>query len=116
MSESTGQTAPFVPVTEKQELEELFKLSESEPVVLFKHSTTCPISAAAYQQMEQMTDQVSLIVVQRSRDLSGEVEERTGIRHESPQAIILRKGQPVWHASHWKITAEAVERALRENV
>jgi bacillithiol system protein YtxJ len=115
MSESTGQSAPFVPVTEKHDLEELFTLSETEPVVLFKHSTTCPISAGAYQQMEQMTDKVSLVVVQRSRDLSQEIEERTGIRHESPQAIILRKGQPVWHASHWKITAEAVERALREN-
>ena len=98
-----------------QDLEELFKLSESEPVVLFKHSTTCPISAAAYQQMEQMTDKVSLIVVQRARDVSREVAERTGIRHESPQAIILRKGQPVWHASHWNITVESVSRALREN-
>jgi bacillithiol system protein YtxJ len=116
MSERKEQSAPLVSVTKMQDLEELFKLSESEPVVLFKHSTTCPISAAAYQQMEQMTDKVSLIVVQSSRDLSQKVEERTGIRHESPQAIILRKGQPVWHASHWKITAEAVERAMRENV
>lgn len=116
MSERKGQSAPLVSVTEMKDLEELFQLSESEPVVIFKHSTTCPISAAAYQEMEQMTDTVSLIVVQRSRDLSRELEQRTGIRHESPQAIILRKGQPVWHASHWKITAEAVERAVRENV
>ncbi len=116
MSERKEESAPFVSVTEMQDLEELFKLSDSEPVVLFKHSTTCPISAAAYQQMEQMTDKVSLIVVQRARDLSREVEKRTGIRHESPQAIILRKGQPVWHASHWNITAESVTRALRENV
>ncbi|HEY0547709.1 MAG TPA: bacillithiol system redox-active protein YtxJ [Pyrinomonadaceae bacterium] len=114
-SERAGQSVPFVSVTDMQQLEELLKLSQEKPVVIFKHSTTCPISAAAYQQMEQMQHEVSLVVVQRSRELSREVEERTGIRHESPQAIILRNGKAAWHASHWKITAEAVERAVREN-
>ena len=114
-SERAGQSAPFVSVTEMQQLEEVFKRSQEKPVVLFKHSTTCPISSAAYQQMEQMPDEVSLIVVQHARDLSREVEKRTGIRHESPQAIILRDGHAAWHASHWKVTADAVERAVREN-
>lgn len=114
-SKRAGQSAPFVSVTDTQQLEELFKLSQEKPVVIFKHSTTCPISAGAYQQMARMQSEISLIVVQQSRDLSREVEERTGIRHESPQAIILRKGKPVWHTSHWDITAEAVEQAVHEN-
>jgi bacillithiol system protein YtxJ len=114
-SKRAEQSAPFVSVTDMQQLEELFKLSQKKPVVIFKHSTTCPISAAAYQQMEQMQDEVSLIVVQQSRDLSLEIEERTGIRHESPQAIILRNGKAAWHTSHWNITAEAVEHAVHEN-
>jgi len=114
-SKRAEQSAPFVSVTEMQQLEELFKLSQEKPVVIFKHSTTCPISAAAYQQMERMPSEVSLIVVQRSRELSRTVEERTGIRHESPQAIILREGRAAWHASHWNITAEAVETAVRQH-
>jgi bacillithiol system protein YtxJ len=53
--------------------------------------------------------------VQRAREVSREVEARTGVRHESPQALILRGGEAVWSASHWRVTAEAVESALREH-
>jgi len=89
--------------------------SHNEPVILFKHSTTCPISASAYRQMSKVSGDVSLVVVQRARDVSNEVEARTGIRHESPQAIVLRNGEAVWTASHFDITSDAVEKAVREN-
>jgi bacillithiol system protein YtxJ len=104
----------FMPVSDSAELETLFALSHERPVVLFKHSLTCPISSAAYQEMSGFEGDVSLIVVQRSREVSREVEQLTGIRHESPQAIILRNGQAVWNASHWRITRTAVEDALSE--
>jgi bacillithiol system protein YtxJ len=34
------------------------------------------------------------------------------VRHESPQAILLRDGKPVWKASHFRITAGALAQAL----
>lgn len=103
----------FTAVTDASALEELFALSHSQPVMLFKHSTTCPISAAAYQQMSRSGGPVSLVVVQTARDISREIETRTGVRHESPQAIILRNGQAVWSATHWKITTDAVQSAVK---
>ncbi|MBD0373769.1 MAG: bacillithiol system redox-active protein YtxJ, partial [Pyrinomonadaceae bacterium] len=105
----------FTPVSDSQELESLFTLSHERPVVLFKHSLTCPISSAAYQEMIGVEAYVSLIVVQQARDVSREVESLTGIRHESPQAIILRNGRAVWNTSHWRITRSAVEEAVRQN-
>jgi bacillithiol system protein YtxJ len=83
-------------------------------VILFKHSTTCPVSAAAYAEMSQVPEEVSLLVVQRARDVSQEVATRTGVRHESPQAIILRNGAAVWNRSHWSITAAEVQTAFRQ--
>ena len=82
-------------------------------MVIFKHSLTCPISSAAYQQMEQFNGEVALVEVQRARALSTEIESRLGVAHESPQVIVLSKGQVVWNASHFKITAEAVADAVR---
>jgi bacillithiol system protein YtxJ len=35
-----------------------------------------------------------------------------GVRHETPQAILLRDGVPVWSASHFRITAEALKKVL----
>lgn len=113
-AKSADNKTEFNPVADESALEELFKRSDSQPVLLFKHSTTCPISAAAYQQMSRYGGEVSLVVVQTARDISKRIEALTGLRHESPQAIILREGKAVWSASHWNITADAVQSAFDE--
>ncbi|HEV2881693.1 MAG TPA: bacillithiol system redox-active protein YtxJ [Pyrinomonadaceae bacterium] len=119
MPETTEKQTNFATLTDAGAFDELVARSHDAPVVLFKHSTTCPISARAHNQMEKLAagvaGQVSLLIVQRAGELSRRVAEQTGVRHESPQAIILRNGQAVWSASHFDITAEAVEQAVREN-
>jgi bacillithiol system protein YtxJ len=119
MPETYEQSTNFAPVTDAGELDELLARSHDAPVILFKHSTTCPISARAHRQMSELSNDVagriSLVIVQRARELSRRVAEQTGIQHESPQTIILRNGQAVWSASHFDITAEAVTQAVQEN-
>ena len=109
------RSEPFVPLSSTDALDELFVRSNDKPIILFKHSLTCPISSAAYQEMARLKREVSLLIIQNSRDVSAEVERRTGIRHESPQLIIVRNGAAVWNESHWTISADAVERAAHEN-
>jgi monothiol bacilliredoxin len=92
---------------------ELVEESRAKPIVIFKHSTTCPISAAAYREMARYKGEVALVEVQRARELSREIESKTGVRHESPQVIVLRNGQVVWNASHWKIKSDSVAEAVR---
>src|SRR3954463_225901 len=105
----------FSPVTELGRLDELFASSSESPVVIFKHSSTCPISAGAFQEMNGVSVPVHLVVVQTSREVSDSIESRTGVRHESPQVIVLRNGSPVWSASHWEITASAVKSAVEQS-
>ena len=103
----------FTEITDANELNTLFSESGEGAVVLFKHSLTCPISHAAYEEMSLMNDEsVALVIVQDARAVSNEIAARTGVRHESPQTIILRDGKPVWHASHYDITKSSVMRAL----
>jgi bacillithiol system protein YtxJ len=104
--------ATFNEIHDAEELKNLFQKSFEEPVLLFKHSLTCPISANAYNEMTQAEAEINIIIVQHARDVSNALAEKTGIRHESPQAIILKDGEPVYHASHYKITADEVERQL----
>ena len=105
----------FTHITDAEALEQVLARSNDAPVILFKHSSTCPISSRAYEQMSQVKTDVSLVVVQRAREVSSEIASRTGIQHESPQAIIVRNGEAVWSASHFDITAKAVEDAVREH-
>ena len=119
MAETSQRAVEFVSVGDAAALEELFARSKVAPVVLFKHSTTCPISARAYRQMAQLDraaiGDVALVVVQTARRVSDEIARRTGVAHESPQAFVIRDGKSVWDASHFDITAESVERAVSEN-
>jgi bacillithiol system protein YtxJ len=83
---------------------------------LFKHSRTCPVSAAARVEVEDYFaahpgDALGLVVVQDHRPASNRAAERLGIRHESPQIFLLRDGRLLWNASHGEITREAMERA-----
>ena len=105
----------FLKVTHKEGLDELISNSNSRPVVIFKHSNSCPISAVAYREMEGLDGDVSLIEVQSARDVSLEIASRTGVRHESPQVIILRDGKAVWNASHFDVKARDVAEAVQAN-
>ena len=103
----------------EQELGDLVEQSNERPVLIFKHSNACPISSRAHAEVRRLVDGESdpgfgfaMVVVQAARPLSNAIEQRFGIRHETPQAIVLRNGKAVWSASHWNITREAIEAAL----
>lgn len=92
--------------------------SRERPVVIFKHSRTCGISCEAFDELHAHLAEApsgasyNLITVQSHRRLSDEAEARLGVRHETPQVILLRDGLPVWNASHFRITADALKRVL----
>ena len=102
----------FRPLSDSGSLDELVEESHQHPVVLFKHDPYCGVSAAAQEELEDLDGEIVVLDVSRQHDLKREVAERTGVRHESPQVIVLRGGQVAWAASHFKITADAVRQAL----
>ena len=109
-----GKGERIVKITDVDSFEELANRSQETTVVVFKHSRTCPISAAAYAEMSRFEGDVALVEVQSARGLSKEIEQKTGVVHESPQVLVLRKGKVVWDASHWKVKADAVQKAVTD--
>jgi bacillithiol system protein YtxJ len=99
-------------------LEAAIAESRERPVLIFKHSRTCGISCEAFDVLHDHLAEAAveasynMITVQSQRRLSEETASRLGIRHETPQAILLRDGVPVWNASHFKITAQELKRVL----
>ena len=111
-----ASTAPGAsPAGHDPELEAL--VSAEQPLVIFKHSATCGVSQSVkrrYDAFVQAHPQVPtrLVVVQQERALSDALEDRLRVRHESPQAIVVQRGQVLWHASHGGITADGLARAV----
>ena len=99
-------------------LSKVFEESKEKPVLIFKHSLTCGTSAEALDELHAYLDRANdsvaykLITVQSEREVSNETATRLDLRHETPQAILIYDGRTVWHASHFRITAEAIGNAV----
>lgn len=106
----------FFRIDDRTAFDNLISGSKDKAVIVFKHSNACPISARAYREMEKLEDQVNMIEVQAAPELSRELATMTGVRHESPQVILLRDGKAVWNASHFDVNAATVSRALQSSV
>jgi bacillithiol system protein YtxJ len=100
-----------------EQLQTVIDRSHERPVVIFKHSPLCGTSAQAYDELQLLIEdgheaELYLVDVLRHRAASQAVSARFGIRHESPQVLVLREGQVGWHGSHYRVTADAIREAL----
>ena len=104
------------------ELDRVLAASSDRPLLLFKYSATCGTSAEALDELmahlnENPADATyAMVTVQTHRDVSNAVARKLGVRHETPQALLIRDGRVIWSASHFRVTAAALEEALREAI
>ena len=105
---------PLKPITNQPALD---RALQAPLAVLYKHSPICAISSWTRREVQRFANEhpnaeVYQIDVVASRDVSDEIEERTGIRHQSPQALVIRHGKPAWSGSHGVITADALSQQV----
>ena len=90
------------------QLDEIVLLSKQKPQLIYKHSTTCPVNADAKARIEQgfesLASKMDLYYLDllTFRAISNEIETKFGVRHESPQVLLLKDGKVVFHGSHYK--------------
>ena len=89
-------------------IEEWREHFESDALIAtYKHSTRCGVSSMAWSRLERSWDsEMRLLFVDliRDRQLSNYIAEATGVRHESPQLIVSKKGKVLNHTSHMGIS------------
>ena len=107
------------PLSGLDDLDRALAATDERPLLLFKHSFTCGVSAEALDELVAHLNEgpldasYAMVTVQTHREVSNAVARKLGVRHESPQALLIRGGQVVWSASHFRVTAAAVEAALQ---
>ncbi|MCS1350107.1 bacillithiol system redox-active protein YtxJ [Mechercharimyces sp. CAU 1602] len=103
------------------EWHQFLRLSNDKDILIFKHSTACPISHRAYTALQEVcqSDEASsfatgVVKVIEDRDISNEIEVYTGIQHQSPQIFLIRESEVLWSASHGAITVDRLWTVLQE--
>ncbi len=92
----------------EEELDTIISLSKSRPQLIYKHSTRCSISSMVKSRLERSgpppeTMDFYFLDLIRHRGLSNKIAEVFGVRHESPQVLLVREGRCVYDESHTAI-------------
>lgn len=99
-------------IVRQEQLEEIKQLSASKPQLIFKHSTRCSISNVAKNRLERSepVDGIDFYFLDllQFRNISAQIAEEFSVFHESPQVLLIKKGECVYDESHGGINMEDI--------
>lgn len=102
----------WIPLNTLAQLQE-FLISDN-PVVIFKHSTRCSVSAMAKRSLEFDKNLIPedakfyYLDLIAHRDISNKIAELWDIRHESPQILVIKGKECIYNASHSDIEMQDI--------
>ena len=114
--ETSKEEVKFFTLDKMEQFDEIDLISQTKPVVIFKHSTRCSISRMALKQFETEfnfpKEKIDwyLLDLLNHRDLSNEIASRYNVVHQSPQIVVIRNGKAVFNESHDSISAEDLKQ------
>lgn len=99
-------------LSSSEELEQLIAASHSKPQVIFKHSTTCSISAVAKKRIDKHEQQSDLpfyyLDLLKNRTISNNIATLFDVEHESPQVLLIKNGKCIYNESHLGIYIDEI--------
>lgn len=94
----------WIDLTSEEQLKQINEQSNTQPVVIFKHSTRCSISMMAKGRLDRETapDNVPFYYLDllNHRNISNKIAELYSVHHESPQVLIIKNGECIYDESH----------------
>jgi bacillithiol system protein YtxJ len=111
----------WIELVSPEQLQAIRNESQESPVLIFKHSTACSISAMVLHRLQRKSSGVNVpglklyyLDLRAYRDVSRAVESTFEVEHESPQVLIIDKGQAVYHRSHGEIDPLQIREFLEQ--
>lgn len=108
----------WIQLNSLNQLAELELASNLNPVLIFKHSTSCSVSRAMLDRLQRnyKPDEVKglntyFLDLLAHRHISQAVAQKFQVEHESPQAIVIKESKIVYSASHFNIDYRSIREA-----
>ncbi len=106
-------------ITSVAQLDAIESESYDMPIVIFKHSTSCSISAMVKNRLDSnsstSTEIYYYLDLLRFRDISNAVAKKFQIQHESPQVLLLKDGTVTYTDSHTAISFAELQKHISLN-
>ncbi|WP_426278006.1 bacillithiol system redox-active protein YtxJ [Chryseobacterium sp. S-02] len=111
--EAKEQKSFWNTIKSEDDLKTALENSYTHKIAIFKHSTSCFISKTVLRNFEKDIENIESIDdvaklyfldLLAYRPLSNKIAEDLGIRHESPQLLVIENGKVINNASHQNIS------------
>lgn len=108
----------WVQLTDERQIDQALIRSREKPVIIFKHSVSCGLSAHAKYRLKSAWDELShdvyfyFLDLINFRHISNRIAEDLNVIHQSPQIIGIVHGEAVFNASHHGVSIERLNEAL----
>jgi bacillithiol system protein YtxJ len=99
----------WIKINSPDQLNEIKNNSNEDAVLVFKHSTTCSISNTTLNRLERNWEEADMPIktyyldLLNHRSISTQIASDFNVEHQSPQVLLIRKGQALFNASHFDI-------------
>ena len=91
-------------------------LLQTEPFLVFKHSIRCSISSMVKHRFERVFDcknvQLYFLDLITYRSISNQLADDFNVEHQSPQILLIKNGNCVYHSSHNAIDADVIKNKI----
>jgi bacillithiol system protein YtxJ len=100
----------WTPLISVEEINTIIEISKIQPILIFKHSTSCGISRMVMKQFESLFNEenkhlkVYYLDLLNFREVSSKLSEVFQVIHQSPQLLVIKNGISVYDKSHYEIT------------
>ncbi len=115
-SSSTSELVDFWRTLESDEdVDTAISHSTKHKIIIFKHSTRCPISRIVLKRFEdQVKDRPTdfefwFLDLLKYRSVSNYISYRLDVEHQSPQMIVVCDSKVIHHSSHQSIDLDDVK-------
>jgi bacillithiol system protein YtxJ len=103
------------------QLDQIREESKTTPVLIFKYSNRCSVSQLALDRFERKwSDEKAgsikpyFLDLISFREVSNRIALQFKVQHESPQVLLIKNGESVYHGSHFDIDFEQIVAVSKE--
>ena len=114
------EESDWVQLESEDSVEEVFTASERRIQLILKHSQSCSVSFFAKQNLDSVPLEEwpemdrSMVEVVRFRPISQYIAQKTSIRHESPQVLVIVNEEVIFHTSHSEVNKVNIQQAYKK--
>ena len=102
----------------EKQLDEIIDASNSIPQVIFKHSTRCGTSKMVKNRLDrnEAPSGINFYLVDlfKHRNISNKIASDFGVRHQSPQVLVINNSKCVYDESHSAIVFDEIEAVINQ--